>query len=131
MKALVFLMFALFLLADKGGTHGISIFCDSQSMYPAFTCNNRLTLQTVQVNDQAKLKVGDIVFYSPSPEQRFAGKQLGFYPKDMLIHRITNITQQSLILKGDANDFYDNDYFGDIKPYQIRYIVRSINGIDL
>jgi signal peptidase I len=118
---LCFLTPAMAITATRTGSGGMLLKC-TNSMYPTFTCNSNLTLEFVGYSHN--FKVGDIVAYSPTIEQRFTGKQKGFIvTATYILHRIIGNINGTYILKGDNNDFLDNDYYGNIKEYQIRYKV--------
>lgn len=125
-----YLVIALFVITfGNNFTNGFhyntyTISCDSDSMFPVFTCHNILKVKFLNANDKLKLEIGDIVAYSPTTIQRFKARQEGFHiTTTWILHRIINKTNQGYILKGDNNNFVDNDYFGLIKPYQMSYKV--------
>lgn len=109
---------------DKKATKGYYLLC-TESMLPTFSCENNLTMKFVGYNHN--FTTGDIVAYAPTVIQRWKGLQQDFHlTSTYVIHRIIRIEDNNYILKGDNNDFEDNQIIGNITKYQIRYKVIKI-----
>lgn len=102
----------------------IPISCDTNSMFPTLDCNSHLKAKFLTSQERTNLSIGDIVLYSPTTSQRFRAKQNNFHvTATYILHRIINITENNYKIKGDNNNFIDNDFFGVIKPFQVSYKV--------
>lgn len=107
---------------------GMWISCASDSMAPSMTCHDKLGLKFLQPDQRSNLSIGDIVVYSATMQQRYAARQMGWtWTTTYLIHRIVGKNSTGYVIKGDNNPVADNEYFGNIKFYQVSYKVMYIN----
>jgi hypothetical protein len=106
---------------------GMTISCATSSMLPTLDCHNKVGMKYLFPDQRSSLSVGDIVAYSPTLQQRYIARQQGItWDTTFVLHRIVGINSTGYIIQGDSNEWTDNSIYGNIKPYQVSYIVRKI-----